>query len=41
VAEVEQAWRREIERRVDELRSGSVSTLSSEEVFSALDDLTR
>ena len=40
-AEIEQAWREEIERRLAELRAGSVSTIPSEEVFRELDDLTR
>jgi putative addiction module component (TIGR02574 family) len=40
-AEIEQAWREEIQRRLGELRDGLVSMVSSEEVFRELDDLTR
>lgn len=40
-AEIEQAWREEIQRRLGELRDGSVATVPSEEVFRELDDLTR
>ena len=40
-AEIEQAWREEIERRLGELRAGSVSTVPADEVFRELDDLTR
>lgn len=40
-AEIEEAWREEIERRVTELRDGSVSTVPAEEVFRQLDELTR
>jgi putative addiction module component (TIGR02574 family) len=40
-AEIDEAWRQEIARRVEDLRSGSVAVVPSEEVFEALDDLTR
>ena len=37
--EVERAWADEIRRRVQELRNGTVETISAEDVFAELDDL--
>lgn len=37
--EVEREWAAEIRRRVQELRSGAVETISAEEVFAELDEL--
>jgi len=39
-AEIEKAWREEIERRVAELRAGEVETIPAEQVFKELDELT-
>jgi hypothetical protein len=35
-AEVEAAWAEEIQRRVEEIRSGTVKTYAAEDVFAAL-----
>lgn len=40
-AEVERAWSVEIRRRVEELESGAVKTISAEEVFAELDELLK
>lgn len=40
-SEIEEAWRQEIVRRLEELRDGSVSTIPSDEVFRELDDAAR
>jgi len=40
-AELEEAWNAEIRRRVEELRSGAVTSLPAEEVFAELDDLLK
>ena len=34
--EVEQAWQMEVERRVEEIKSGRVKTIPAEEVFANL-----
>lgn len=39
--EVQHAWREEIDRRLNELRAGEVSTIPANEVFRELDDLVR
>lgn len=39
-AEIEKAWREEIQRRVAELRAGEAKTIPAEEVFEELDELT-
>ena len=36
VADVEQAWQAEVEKRVDEIKSGRVKTIPAEEVFAKL-----
>ena len=36
LAEVEQAWQAEVEKRVDEIKSGRVKTIPAEEVFAKL-----
>ena len=36
LAEVEQAWQVEVEKRVEEIKSGSVQTIPAEEVFAKL-----
>ena len=36
LAEVEQAWQAEVEKRVDEITSGRVKTIPAEEVFAKL-----
>ena len=38
-AEIEQAWSLEITRRVEELRTGAVSSIPAEEVFAELEGL--
>ena len=40
-AELEQVWSVEIARRVEELRSGAVSSIPAEEVFAELEGLLR
>ena len=40
-AELEQVWSLEIARRVEELRSGAVSSIPAEEVFAELEGLLR
>ena len=35
-AEVQQAWQAEVEKRVDEIKSGRVKTIPAEEVFAKL-----
>jgi putative addiction module component (TIGR02574 family) len=40
-AEIEQAWAKEIARRVDELRSGAVSPIPAGEVFAELDKIVQ
>ena len=35
-AEVEQAWQGEVEKRVEEIKSGRVKTIPAEEVFAKL-----
>ena len=36
LADVEQAWQAEVEKRVDEIKSGRVKTIPAEEVFAKL-----
>ena len=36
LADVEQAWQTEVEKRVDEIKSGRVKTIPAEEVFAKL-----
>ena len=36
LANVEQAWQAEVEKRVDEIKSGRVKTIPAEEVFAKL-----
>ena len=36
LAEAEQAWQAEVEKRVDEIKSGRVKTIPAEEVFAKL-----
>ncbi|CAN5857892.1 hypothetical protein BH20GEM1_BH20GEM1_00590 [soil metagenome] len=38
-AEIERAWKEEIERRLSELRTGSVKTIPAKDVFDELDAL--
>jgi len=38
-AEVERAWREEIDRRAAELDSGGVQTVPAEQVFAAIDEI--
>jgi putative addiction module component (TIGR02574 family) len=40
-AEVERAWQEEIQRRLDDLRSGRVQGIPAEEVFAEIDALLR
>lgn len=40
-AEIEQAWAEEIRRRLQELDSGSISTIPADQVFQELEDLLR
>jgi putative addiction module component (TIGR02574 family) len=40
-AEIEQAWAKEIARRVDELRSGAVSPIPAGEVLAELDKIVQ
>ena len=41
IAEVEQAWDEEIQRRVEEIKSGKVQMIPMEEVFTELDEMLR
>ncbi|MBV9241185.1 MAG: addiction module protein [Acidobacteria bacterium] len=34
--EIEEAWKEEVERRIDEVKSGKVKTIPGEEVFGRL-----
>ena len=36
LADVEQTWQAEVEKRVDEIKSGRVKTIPAEEVFAKL-----
>lgn len=38
---VEESWRLEVRRRVEELRSGAVPSIPGEQVFQELDELLR
>jgi putative addiction module component (TIGR02574 family) len=40
-AEIEQAWAKEIRRRVEELRAGTVQPIPGEQVFAELKSLFR
>jgi putative addiction module component (TIGR02574 family) len=40
-SEIERAWDEEVRRRVHEIRSGKVQTVSGEEVFKEIEDLLR
>ncbi len=40
-AEVERAWQEEVQRRLDDLRSGRVEGIPAEEVFAEIDALLR
>jgi putative addiction module component (TIGR02574 family) len=40
-AEIERAWKEEIERRVTELRHGVVDSIPAEDVFRELDELSQ
>ena len=40
-AEIEQAWSAEITRRVEELRTGAVTSIPAEEVLAELEGLLR
>jgi len=40
-AEIEEAWREEIRRRVGELEAGTVKAIPAEQVFSEIEELLR
>lgn len=40
-AEVERAWQEEVQRRLDDLRSGRVQGIPAEEVFAEIDALLK